>query len=82
MSLSLHPTIPLRHTLWPLVRASIDKDNVTVILSTGEPDDLDGIAVTCVGAAEALALAQFINKQGCPPSVLGLAADGRRTRYE
>lgn len=55
-------TLP-RNLLWPLVRASIDKDELTVIFTTGEPDDLDGAMATCASAGEAIALAQFVNQQ-------------------
>lgn len=69
-----------RHPQWPLVRASIDQDEVTVIFTTGKPDDLDGAMATCTSAAEATALAQFINQQGCAPTMPALAPDRRRTR--
>jgi hypothetical protein len=69
-----------RHPQWPLVRASIDKDDVTVIFTTGEPDELDGAMATCASAAEATALAQFINKQGCAPVVSMAAIDRRKLR--
>jgi hypothetical protein len=72
------PPTPDRHPLWPPVRASVDKDERTVIFTTGEPDDLDGAMATCASAAEAVALAQFVNRQGCPASVPMAAPDRRR----
>lgn len=69
-----------RHPLWPQVRASLDKDDRTVIFTTGEPDDLDGAMATCVSSIEAIALVQFINRQGCPASVPLVSTDRRRTR--
>ncbi len=61
-----------------MVRASIAKDDVTVIFTTGEPDDLDGAMATCASAAEALALAQFVNRQGCAPVIPMPAPDRRK----
>lgn len=63
------PSTQPRNLLWPPVRASIDRDEVTVIFTTGEPDDLDGAMATCASAVEAIALAQFVNRQGCPMTV-------------
>lgn len=40
-----------------------------MIFTTGEPDDLDGAMATCASAVEAIALAQFVNRQGCPMTV-------------
>lgn len=54
-----------RHALWPLVRASVDKDERTVIFTTEEIVGLNGAMATCASADEALALAQFVNRQGC-----------------
>ena len=70
----------LYSSTWPTVRASIDKDDVTVIFTTGEPDDLDGAMATCASAAEATALAQFVNRQGCAPVTSRPGPDRRKAR--
>lgn len=65
--------------LWPSVRVSIDKDDRTVIFTTGAPDDLDGAMATFAGTSEALALAQFVNTNGIPSTVPLIAQDRRRS---
>lgn len=72
------PPTPDCHRLWPPVRASVDKDERTVIFTTGESDDLDGVMATCASAVEAVALAQFVNRQGCPATVPLIASHYRR----
>ncbi len=67
------------NSMWPRVRVSVDKDDRTVVFTTGTPDDLDGAMATFAGAAEALAVAQFVNTHGLPSTVPLIAQDRRRT---
>lgn len=72
-------TTRTRHRLWPPARASVDKDERTVIFTTDNADGLDGAMATCASAEEAAALAAFVNTRDCPDTVPLFAMDRRRS---